>query len=141
MRKGFRPMRGAAGWQLSNGAVLTMAVHEAALAEHMAAGGMPALRRKSELLTGYLEFLIQRLNLPKTTLEIITPPDPAQRGCQLSLLVHQGGRDLFEHLMAVGVIGDWREPNVIRLAPVPLYNTFEDVYHVGEVLAEWAACR
>ncbi|MDU0370694.1 kynureninase [Hymenobacter endophyticus] len=139
MRKGFRPMRGAAGWQLSNGAVLTMAVHEAALAEHMAAGGMPALRRKSELLTGYLEFLIQRLGLPKTTLEIITPSDPAQRGCQLSLLVHQGGRDLFEHLMAVGVIGDWREPNVIRLAPVPLYNTFEDVYHVGEVLAEWAA--
>ncbi|MCA8832416.1 kynureninase [Hymenobacter pini] len=139
MRKGFRPMRGAAGWQLSNGAVLTMAVHEAALTEHMAAGGMPALRRKSELLTGYLEFLIQRLNLLKTTLEIITPSDPAQRGCQLSLLVHQGGRDLFEHLMAVGVIGDWREPNVIRLAPVPLYNTFEDVYHVGEVLAEWAA--
>ncbi|WP_426489964.1 kynureninase [Hymenobacter sp. 102] len=139
MRKGFRPMRGAAGWQLSNGAVLTMAVHEAALAEHMAAGGMPALRRKSELLTGYLEFLIQRLGLPKTTLEIITPSDPAQRGCQLSLLVHQGGRNLFEHLMAVGVIGDWREPNVIRLAPVPLYNTFEDVYRVGEVLAEWAA--
>jgi kynureninase len=139
MRKGFRPMRGAAGWQLSNSAILTMAVHEAALAEHMAAGGMPALRRKSELLTGYLEFLIQRLNLPKTTLEVITPSDPAQRGCQLSLLVHQGGRNLFEHLMAVGVIGDWREPNVIRLAPVPLYNTFEDVYRVGGVLAEWAA--
>lgn len=139
MRKGFRPMRGAAGWQLSNSAILIMAVHEAALAEHTAAGGMPALRRKSELLTGYLEFLIQRLGLPKTTLEIITPSDPAQRGCQLSLLVHQGGRDLFEHLMAVGVIGDWREPNVIRLAPVPLYNTFEDVYRVGEVLAEWAA--
>ncbi|QJX46935.1 kynureninase [Hymenobacter taeanensis] len=139
MRKGFRPMRGAAGWQLSNGAILTMAVHQAALALHDAAGGMEALRRKSELLTGYLEFLITRLGLSKSQLEIITPADPAQRGCQLSLLVHQNGRDLFEHLMAVGVIGDWREPNVIRLAPVPLYNTFEDVYRVGEVLAEWAS--
>ncbi|MBT9393001.1 kynureninase [Hymenobacter sp. NST-14] len=138
MKKGFKPMRGAAGWQLSNGAVLTMAVHEAALQVHEAAGGMPALRRKSELLTGYLEFLITRLGLSAEQLEIITPADPAQRGCQLSLLVHRNGRDLFEHLMAVGVIGDWREPNVIRLAPVPLYNTFEDVYRVGEVLAAWA---
>ena len=139
MKKGFKPMRGAAGWQLSNGTVLTMAVHEAALRIHEAAGGMPALRRKSELLTGYLEFFINRLGLSAEQLEIITPADPAQRGCQLSLLVHRNGRDLFEHLMAVGVIGDWREPNVIRLAPVPLYNTFEDVYRVGEVLAEWAA--
>ncbi|WP_316934270.1 kynureninase [Hymenobacter sp. AT01-02] len=139
MRKGFQPSRGAEGWQLSNGAVLTLAVHEAGLAMHEAAGGMEPLRRKSELLTGYLEFLITRLDLPASRLEIITPRDPAQRGCQLSLLVHQNGRDLFEHLMAVGVIGDWREPNVIRLAPVPLYNTFEDVYRVGEVLAQWAS--
>lgn len=138
MKKGFKPMRGAAGWQLSNGTVLSMAVHEAALKIHDDAGGMPALRRKSELLTGYLEFFINRLGLPKERLEIITPQDPAQRGCQLSILVHQGGRDLFEHLMAVGVVGDWREPNVIRLAPTPLYNTFEDVFRVGEVLAEWA---
>ncbi|TGD78525.1 kynureninase [Hymenobacter wooponensis] len=139
MRKGFRPMRGAAGWQLSNSAILTMAVHQAALEVHEAAGGMEVLRRKSELLTGYLEFLITRLGLSASQLEIITPADPTQRGCQLSLLVHQNGRDLFEHLLAVGVIGDWREPNVIRLAPVPLYNTFEDVYRVGEVLAEWAS--
>jgi kynureninase len=138
MQKGFRPMRGAAGWQLSNSAILIMAVHEAALAVHEAAGGMAALRRKSEQLTAYLEFLITRLNLPKTQLEIITPTDPAQRGCQLSLLVHQNGRDLFEHLAAAGIIGDWREPNVIRLAPVPLYNSFQDVQRVGVVLAEWA---
>lgn len=138
MQKGFRPMRGAAGWQLSNSAILTMAVHEAALAVHEAAGGMAALRRKSEQLTAYLEFLITRLNLPKTQLEIITPSDPAQRGCQLSLLVHQNGRALFEHLASVGIIGDWREPNVIRLAPVPLYNSFQDVQRVGTVLAEWA---
>ncbi|OWP64664.1 kynureninase [Hymenobacter amundsenii] len=139
MKKGFKPMHGAAGWQLSNGTVLSMAVHEAALKIHDEAGGMPALRRKSELLTGYLEFFINRLGLTAEQLEIITPQDPAQRGCQLSILVHRNGRDLFDHLMAVGVIGDWREPNVIRLAPTPLYNTFEDVYQVGQVLTEWAA--
>lgn len=141
MKKGFRPMRGAAGWQLANAAILTLAVHEAALAVHEAAGGMAALRRKSELLTGYLEFLIRGLGLPASRLEIITPQDPAQRGCQLSLLVHQGGRNLFEHLMAAGIIGDWREPNVIRLAPVPLYNTFEEVFRAGEVLRNWATSR
>lgn len=141
MKKGFRPMRGAPGWQLSNSAILTMAVHEAALAVHNAAGGMEALRRKSEQLTAYLEFLITRLELPKTQLEIITPTDPAQRGCQLSLLVHRNGRALFEHLAAAGIIGDWREPNVIRLAPVPLYNSFQDVQRVGAVLAEWAATQ
>ncbi|UOG74685.1 kynureninase [Hymenobacter tibetensis] len=141
MRKGFRPMRGAAGWQLSNSSILTMAVHEAALALHDAAGGMEALRRKSELLTGYLEFLIESLHLPKTVLEIITPADPTQRGCQLSLLVHQNGRNLFDHLMSVGITGDWREPNVIRLAPVPLYNSFQDVQRVGVALSEWAASQ
>ncbi|HEX8425826.1 kynureninase [Hymenobacter sp.] len=141
MRKGFRPMQGAAGWQLSNSSILTMAVHEAALAVHEAAGGMTALRSKSELLTSYLEFLIRRLALPETQLEIITPTNPGERGCQLSLLVHRNGRDLFDHLMAAGIIGDWREPNVIRLAPVPLYNSFQDVQRVGAVLAEWAATQ
>ncbi|QNF31547.1 kynureninase [Adhaeribacter swui] len=133
MKKGFKPMEGAAGWQLSNGAILTMAAHKAAL-DIFDEAGMPALRAKSEQLTGYLEFLIKELGLPNSKLQIITPTEPAARGCQLSLLVHQNGRALFEKLTAAGVILDWREPNVIRVAPVPLYNSFEDVFCFAEIL-------
>jgi kynureninase len=138
MKKGFRPMPGAAGWQLSNAQIFPMAIHRAALGLVEEAGGMAALRRKSEQLTAYLEFLIRGLNLPLTTLEIITPSDPAARGCQLSVLVHEKGRELFDFLAAQGIVADWREPNVIRLAPVPLYNSFRDVQRVGAALAEWA---
>ena len=138
MKKGFRPMPGAAGWQLSNAQIFPMAIHRAALEIVEEAGGMSVLRRKSEQLTAYLEFLIRRLNLPTTTLEIITPQNPAARGCQLSVLVHQRGRELFDFLAAQGIVADWREPNVIRLAPVPLYNSFQDVQRVGTALTEWA---
>ena len=134
MKKGFRPMPGAAGWQLTNAQIFPMAMHRVSLEMVDRAGGMAALRRKSEQLTGYLEYLIQQLGLPRSQLEIITPADPAQRGCQLSLLVHERGRELFDFLAAQGVIADWREPNVIRLAPVPLYNSFEDVRRAGEAL-------
>jgi len=137
MKKGFRPMPGAAGWQLSNAPILPMAVHRASLALVDRAGGMAALRRKSEQLTAYLEHLIQGLDLPPDVLEIITPADPAQRGCQLSVLVHRRGRALFDHLAAQSVVADWREPNVIRLAPVPLYNSFADVARAGAALAQW----
>lgn len=139
MKKGFKPITGAAGWQLSNGAILTMAAHKASL-DIFDEAGMPALRKKSEQLTGYLEFLIKELNLPESQLQIITPSEPSARGCQLSLLVHQNGRALFEKLTAAGVILDWREPNVIRVAPVPLYNSFEDVFCFTEILRKsWAA--
>jgi kynureninase len=127
-------MPGAAGWQLSNAQIFPMAIHRASLAIVERAGGMAALRRKSEQLTGYLEALIRQLQLPASTLEIITPADPAQRGCQLSVLVHERGRELFDFLAAQGIIADWREPNVIRMAPVPLYNSFEDVRRAGEAL-------
>ena len=137
MKKGFRPMAGAAGWQLSNAQIFPMAIHRASLALVERAGGMAALRRKSEQLTGRLESHILNLGLPTSQLEIITPADPAQRGCQLSVLVHQRGRELFDFLAAQGIIADWREPNVIRLAPVPLYNSFEDVDRVGEALARF----
>ena len=137
MKKGFRPMPGAAGWQLSNAQIFPMAIHRASLEIVDRAGGMPALRRKSEQLTARLESLIRGLNLPADKLEIITPADPAQRGCQLSVLVHERGRELFDYLADQGIIADWREPNVIRLAPVPLYNSFEDVDRVGEALAQW----
>jgi kynureninase len=134
MKKGFRPMAGAAGWQLSNAQIFPMAIHRVNLDIVDRAGGMAALRRKSERLTGYLEFLIRELGLPTARLEIITPADPAQRGCQLSVLVHERGRELFDYLAGQGVIADWREPNVIRLAPVPLYNSFEDVRRAGNAL-------
>ena len=137
MKKGFRPMPGAAGWQLSNAQIFPMAIHRASLDLVDRAGGMAALRRKSEQLTGLLETQIRELGLPSTQLEIITPADPSQRGCQLSVLVHERGRELFDYLAARGVIADWREPNVIRLAPVPLYNSFEDVRRVGEALHQW----
>ncbi|WP_400192616.1 kynureninase [Hymenobacter sp. B81] len=137
MKKGFRPMEGAAGWQLSNAQIFPMAIHRAALALVDEAGGMAALRRKSEQLTGYLFWLLQELNLPADQLEIITPADPAQRGCQVSLLVRQRGRALFDYLAAQGIVADWREPNVVRLAPVPLYNSFEDVWRIGRAVAEW----
>ena len=137
MKKGFRPMPGAAGWQLSNAQIFPMAIHRASLELVDRAGGMAALRRKSEQLTACLETLIRGLGLPENQLEIITPADPAQRGCQLSVLVHRRGRELFDYLAAQGIIADWREPNVIRLAPVPLYNSFEDVYRVGAALARF----
>ena len=137
MKKGFQPMAGAAGWQLSNAQIFPMAIHRASLAIVERAGGMAALRRKSEQLTGRLESHILNLGLPTSQLEIITPADPAQRGCQLSVLVHQRGRELFDFLAAQGIIADWREPNVIRLAPVPLYNSFEDVDRVGKAMSEW----
>ena len=99
---------------------------------------MPALREKSLRLTGYLESLI-RANLDDT-LQIATPSDPQQRGCQLSLRVvggHERGRALFQHLSSVGVLGDWREPDVIRISPAPLYNTHADVLRFARAVDAW----
>ena len=139
MKKGFRPMPGAPGWQLSNAQIFHMSIHRTALALVDEAGGMAALRRKAEQLTAYLEQQIHALHLPAADLEIITPADPAQRGCQLSVLVHRRGRALFDFLAAEGIIADWREPNVIRLAPVPLYNSFADVERAGAALRAFFA--
>jgi kynureninase len=94
--------------------------------------GMGALRVKSELLTGYLEFLIGRIGDER--IAVLTPGDPAARGCQLSIRV--GDKDIFERIVASGVSVDWREPDVIRAAPVPLYNTFNDVYNFSLRLTE-----
>lgn len=136
MTKGFIPMNGAAGWQLSTPNIMALAVHRASLAIFDEAG-MENLRQKSEALTGFLEFLIQKVNLlaEYEIIRIITPADPAQRGSQLSLLIDEGGKQLFEKLVENGIIGDWREPNCIRLTPAPLYNTFEEVWRVGNVLS------
>jgi len=133
MEKGFKPMYGADGWQLANTNVLALAAHQASL-ELFLEAGMEKLRRKSELLTGYLEFLIKKTD--SGVLEIITPENPKERGCQLSLLVHKGGKDVFDEFYKNGIVGDWRHPNVIRIAPTPLYNSFADVYKFANILEQ-----
>jgi len=129
MTSGFLPAPGADGWQVSTPNILALATHRAAIAI-TAEAGMSALRQKSERLTGFLEYVLT----PFDDIQILTPDDPNQRGCQLSLLVRKKGKELFSFLTEQGIIGDWREPDCIRLAPVPLYNTFEDVWRVGEVV-------
>ncbi len=137
MDKKFVPMQTAEGWQLSNAPVLSMAAHKAAVDVFMEAGGMTPLRKKSLLLTAYLEFIInginEKLENKNLKLEIITPSVPSQRGCQLSIIAHGIGKDFYTALTKSGVFCDWRNPNVIRLAPVPLYNSFEDVWRFGQV--------
>ncbi len=136
MEKGYVPMEGAAGWQLSNAPVLSMAAHKASL-EIFDEVGMDALNEKAEKLTGYLEFIVNDIaSKHNANFEIITPKDPKNRGCQLSILMHGQGKELFDTLTEEGVIADWREPNVIRMAPVPLYNSFEDIYRFGHILEE-----
>lgn len=127
----FVPMRGAAGWQLSNPPIFQMASLRASL-EIFAEAGMPALREKSVRLTNYLEFLLGEIDDER--IEVITPSNPTDRGCQLSIRVVNSDKNLFNALTARGVIADWREPDVIRVAPVPLYNTFTDVYKFAEIL-------
>ncbi|MBP6311598.1 MAG: kynureninase [Flavobacteriales bacterium] len=132
----FKPIPTAEAWQVSNAPVLSMAVHRVAL-EQFDRAGMSGLRAKSEQLTTYLAFIIGEVaKATNTKLEIITPSDPKQRGAQLSVLAHGKGKSLFDDLTEGGVIADWREPNVIRMAPVPLYNSFEDVYRFGKILTE-----
>lgn len=131
MEKGFVPQNNAGSWQMSNAPVFNMVAHNASLDIYDKAG-MKALREKSERLTAYLEWLLRQItHLP---FEIITPTDAHRRGCQLSMLFDERGKEVFETLTANGVIADWREPNVIRVAPVPLYNTYEDCYKFYEIL-------
>lgn len=135
MEKGFNPIPTAESWQLSNAPVLAMAVHKASL-DIFEEAGLDNLRSKSQQLTGYLEYVIDQIsaNHDNVNFEIITPRDITQRGCQLSILAHGQGKDLFDFITKEGVIADWREPNVIRIAPVPLYNNFEDIYRFGKIL-------
>ena len=132
MTPGFLPAPGADGWQLSTPNIPALALHRAAL-DITAEAGMATLRQKSERLTGFLEYVLAAFN----DIKILTPNDPNQRGCQLSLLVRKQGKDVFTYLTEQGIIGDWREPDCIRLAPTPLYNTFEDVWRVGDALGRF----
>jgi kynureninase len=138
MEPGFVPMEGAEGWQLSNAPVLGMAAHWASL-EIFDEVGMAKLREKSDQLTAYLEFILDELSAKYAehcSFEIITPREKHRRAAQLSILLHGKGKEVFEAISAKGVVADWREPNVIRVAPVPLYNSFEDVYYLGKYLEE-----
>ena len=140
MAEGFQPIEGAEGWQLSNAPVFAMAPHLASL-EQFSRIGMKALCEKSAQLTAYLEFEVERISdgLTSGRLEIITPKAAKERGCQLSIVAHGYGKSLFDHLNKEAVISDWREPNVIRMAPVPMYNSFEDIYRFAEILE--AGCK
>ena len=131
MRHAFDPIPGAEGWQLSNPPILSLAAIMASL-EIFEEVGMPALLEKSAKLTGYLEFLVN--NLEGDRVNIITPSNPKERGCQLSIQVRDADKSLYDAITEKGVIADWREPDVIRVAPIPLYNSFEDVFRFVEVL-------
>lgn len=135
MEPQFEPVHGANGWQISNLPVLSMAPYLASL-EMFTEVGMSNLIAKRNLLTAYLEFVLREIDkeTPNTQFEIITPENQEERGAQLSVYLHGQGKELFNYLMKNGVITDWREPNVIRLAPVPLYCSFEDMYEFGQIL-------
>jgi len=121
----FHPMPGAEGWQLSNPSIMSMAPLRASL-EIFAAAGMQQLRKKSESLTGYLEFLLDQHAAGGFT--VLTPREPDRRGAQLSIRLRKGGRTICDRLVEQGTLCDWREPDILRVAPVPLYNTYLDVH-------------
>ena len=131
MRDEFDQLEGAEGWQLSNPPILSMAAIRASL-DVVKEAGFKNMIAKSKELTGYFEFLINELN--HSDIKIITPSNPDQRGCQLSIQVKNADRTLHDKLTAAGTITDWREPDVIRCAPVPLYNSFTDVFEFVERL-------
>ncbi len=139
MPRKFVPAKGARSWQLSNAPVLSMAALKASL-DIFSEAGMERLRDKSEKLTSYLEFIINEINEgekdeSKKHIRIITPTDVSKRGCQLSLIIKKNAKKVHQQLTEHGVITDWREPDVIRAAPVPLYNNFEDIFKFGKILS------
>lgn len=140
MESEFKPMPTAERWQLSNAPVLSMAAYKAAL-DIFDEAGIDRLTAKSKKLTDYLEFIINQVNdltnTPDKYFEVITPTE--ERSCQLSVVPYGRGKELFNQLTAHGVIADWREPDVIRMAPVPLYNSFEDVFQFGQILLHLCA--
>lgn len=135
MEKGFEPIPTAEGWQLSNAPILSMAAHKASLDIYEAAG-MDNLIAKGKLLSDYLFFILDEINAAsaKKLIEVITPREEKEKGCQVSMLMLEKGKEVFEALKQHGVLADWREPNVIRVAPVPLYNTFTDVFTFGQIV-------
>jgi kynureninase len=136
MEPSFDPVHGADGWQISNLPILSLAPYLASV-EMFDEVGMDKLIAKRNVITSYLEFILHEIDKEvDSTFEIITPANQEERACQLSVFFHGEGRPLFDYLMANGVVTDWREPNVIRFAPVPLYCSFEDMYNFGQILKQ-----
>jgi len=136
MPRKFVPQSGAAGWQVSNAQVLPMAAHKASL-EIFKEAGIKNLIEKSKKMTSYLDGLLEEINAENNDqLNIITPKAMNERGCQFSILTGEKGKALYERLTENNVIADWREPNVIRIAPVPLYNTFEELYQFATLIKD-----
>ena len=133
MARDFTPQAGAAGWGISTAQVFNMVALKAAL-EIIDKAGIENLREKSIRLTGYLEYLLHQLK--NLDFEIITPVNPSERGAQLSLYFRERGKEIYEQMIKKGVVVDYREPGVIRVAPAPLYNSFEDVYRFYEILRD-----
>lgn len=134
MEDEFYPIKGAEGWQLSNAPVLGMAAHLASLQIFQEAG-MQRIGQKRDQITAYLEFLLENLNEKhEDFLEIITPKNPSERGSQLSILFKKDGKGMFKKLTDAGIVADWREPNVIRVAPAPLYVSYEDCWYFADIL-------
>jgi len=129
----FVPVASADSWAVSNPPIFSMTPLRASLAIFDEAGGMEPLRAKSEKLTGYLYYLLDQIGSKHFT--VITPREPNERGAQLSILAHEHPKELFAELEAAGVKCDFREPNVIRAAPTPLYNTFHEVWRFAQILA------
>ena len=136
MEKGFEAIPTAEGWQLSNAPILSMAAHKAAL-DIFEEAGMEKLHTKRRQLAAYLHYVLADINSRQSekVIEVITPDNEEERGCQVSMLMLKNGKPIFDELSRQGVIADWREPNVIRAAPVPLYNSFEDIWTFGDVVA------
>lgn len=137
MEQTFDPIVGADGWQVSNLSILSLAPYLASI-ELFAEVGMEKLIKKRNQITAYLEFILHEIDkeIEGTEFEIITPANQDERACQLSVFLHGQGRNLFDYLMKNGVITDWREPNVIRFAPVPFYCAYEDMYEFGQILKQ-----
>jgi kynureninase len=133
MVKDFTPQPGAAGWSISTAQVFNMVALKASL-KNFEKAGIENIRQKSILLTGYLEFLLQQLK--HLRFEIISPANPAERGAQLSLYFSERGKEIHEQMIKKGIVVDFREPGVIRVAPSPLYNSFTDVYRFYEILKD-----
>ena len=136
MEKQFDPIPTAEGWQLSNSPILNMAAHKASL-DIFEEAGFENIVAKGKKLSAFLLFVLDEINASasKKIIEVITPRNENEHGCQISILMLEKGREIFDALKKHGVIIDWREPNVIRLAPAPLYNTFEDIYKFGEIIS------
>jgi kynureninase len=135
MEKGFEAIPTAEGWQLSNAPILSMAAHKAAL-DVFEEAGMDKVHAKRKRLTAFLHFILNDINakLQKKLVHVITPGNENERGCQVSILMESKGKEVFRALTKQGVVADWREPNVIRVAPVPLYNSFEDAWKFGSII-------